>query len=173
MGSTDPEISASPPVEQVFRRMRIAPAYKAVSAEIERIILSGALEPGAPLPTEQELAQQFGVNRSTVREAIRQVEQEGLVEFHLLLRGEPVRVGAGAPEKRLQLCIGPRRHVLAGGRYALGRGGQCAHAVQAAAAAMTINSTRRRGSARATLAQARVGLSPCTIQLSHTSLKPS
>ena len=80
MRSTDPAISTPPVVEQVFRRMRIAPAYKAVSAEIERIILSGALEPGTPLPTEQELAQQFGVNRSTVREAIRQVEQEGLVE---------------------------------------------------------------------------------------------
>ena len=80
MNSSDPAVSALPPAEQVFRRMRIAPAYKAVSAEIERIIVSGALEPGAPLPTEQELAQQFGVNRSTIREAIRQVEQEGLVE---------------------------------------------------------------------------------------------
>ncbi|WP_228527024.1 FadR/GntR family transcriptional regulator [Noviherbaspirillum soli] len=77
---TDPVSKEAPAGDQVFRRMRIAPAYKAVSAEIERIILSGALEPGAPLPTEQELAQQFGVNRSTLREAIRQVEQEGLVE---------------------------------------------------------------------------------------------
>ncbi|MFL6718442.1 MAG: FadR/GntR family transcriptional regulator [Burkholderiaceae bacterium] len=80
MGLTDPVNKEAPAGDQVFRRMRIAPAYKAVSAEIERIILSGALEPGAPLPTEQELAQQFGVNRSTLREAIRQVEQEGLVE---------------------------------------------------------------------------------------------
>ena len=80
MGLTDPVSKETPAGDQVFRRMRIAPAYKAVSAEIERIILSGALEPGAPLPTEQELAQQFGVNRSTLREAIRQVEQEGLVE---------------------------------------------------------------------------------------------
>ena len=80
MGLTDPVSKEAPAGDQVFRRMRIAPAYKAVSAEIERIILSGALEPGAPLPTEQELAQQFGVNRSTLREAIRQVEQEGLVE---------------------------------------------------------------------------------------------
>jgi DNA-binding FadR family transcriptional regulator len=80
MSSTDPIVSAVPQAEQVFRRMRIAPAYKAVSAEIERIIVSGELEPGSPLPTEQELAQKFGVNRSTLREAIRQVEQEGLVE---------------------------------------------------------------------------------------------
>lgn len=80
MSSTDPTAAARPHADQVFRRMRFAPAYKAVSAEIERIIVSGELEPGAPLPTEAELAQQFGVNRSTLREAIRQVEQEGLVE---------------------------------------------------------------------------------------------
>ena len=80
MSSTDSTATVAPQAEQVFRRMRIAPAYKAVSAEIERIIVSGELEPGAPLPTEQELAQQFGVNRSTLREAIRLVEQEGLVE---------------------------------------------------------------------------------------------
>ncbi len=47
MGLTDPVSKETPAGEQVFRRMRIAPAYKAVSAEIERIILSGALEPGA------------------------------------------------------------------------------------------------------------------------------
>jgi GntR family transcriptional repressor for pyruvate dehydrogenase complex len=80
MSSTDPTTAAAPLADQVFRRMRIAPAYKAVSAEIERIIVSGELEPGAPLPTEAELALQFGVNRSTLREAIRLVEQEGLVE---------------------------------------------------------------------------------------------
>ena len=80
MSPTDLIATAAPQAGQVFRRMRIAPAYKAVSAEIERIIVSGELEPGAPLPTEQELAQKFGVNRSTLREAIRQVEQEGLVE---------------------------------------------------------------------------------------------
>jgi DNA-binding FadR family transcriptional regulator len=64
----------------MFRRLRIEPAYKMVSAEIERSILQGSLPSGAPLPTEQELATRFGVHRSTVREAIRQVEQEGLLQ---------------------------------------------------------------------------------------------
>lgn len=66
--------------ESMFSRLRIEPAYKAVSAEIERSILSGKIQPGLPIPTEQCLAEQFGVHRSTVREAIRQVEQEGLLE---------------------------------------------------------------------------------------------
>ena len=65
---------------QVFQRVVVEPAYKAVSAAIERAIVDGALPPGAALPTEQELAERFGVHRSTVREAIRQVEQEGLLQ---------------------------------------------------------------------------------------------
>jgi GntR family transcriptional repressor for pyruvate dehydrogenase complex len=70
----------APGDSNVFRRLRIEPAYKAVSAEIERTILNGTIKPGTPLPTEQELAESFGVNRSTVREAIRQIEQEGLLQ---------------------------------------------------------------------------------------------
>ena len=65
---------------EVFRRVVYEPAYKAVSAQIERAIVDGALPLGAALPTEQELAERFGVHRSTVREAIRQVEQEGLLQ---------------------------------------------------------------------------------------------
>lgn len=64
----------------MFRRLHLEPAYKAVSAEIERSILAGDIEPGTLLPTEQALAERFGVHRSTVREAIRQVEQEGLLQ---------------------------------------------------------------------------------------------
>jgi DNA-binding FadR family transcriptional regulator len=68
------------PRAEVFRRVTVEPAYKAVSAAIERAILDGALPTGSALPTETELAQRFGVHRSTVREAIRQVEQEGLLQ---------------------------------------------------------------------------------------------
>ena len=65
---------------EVFRRVVVEPAYKAVSAQIERAIVDGALPLGAALPTEQQLSARFGVHRSTVREAIRQVEQEGLLQ---------------------------------------------------------------------------------------------
>ena len=63
-----------------FQRLKIAPAYRAVSDEIERGILNGLLAPGTALPTEQALAERFGVNRSTVREAIRRIEQDGLLQ---------------------------------------------------------------------------------------------
>jgi len=63
----------------VFAPLRHSPAYRLLSERIERRILDGELKPGDPLPTEQELAESFGVNRSTVREAIRLLEQEGLL----------------------------------------------------------------------------------------------
>ena len=63
-----------------FRSLARQPAYKAVSGVMEQHILSGELKPGTPLPPEQELAAQFGVNRSTIRESIRLLEQEGLLE---------------------------------------------------------------------------------------------
>jgi GntR family transcriptional regulator, transcriptional repressor for pyruvate dehydrogenase complex len=54
-------------------------AYGRVASEIEKRILSRSLAPGDPLPAETELARQFGVNRSTVREAVRRLESAGLV----------------------------------------------------------------------------------------------
>lgn len=77
---TTPSCVAGTETAGMFRQIRLEPAYKAVSAEIERSILEGVLKPGEPLPTEQALAEHFGVHRSTVREAIRQVEQEGLLQ---------------------------------------------------------------------------------------------
>lgn len=60
-------------------KLKLIPAYQVVSGELERLITSGVLRPGDPMPSEFELAGNFGVNRSTVREGIRQLETEGLV----------------------------------------------------------------------------------------------
>src|SRR5215813_12801376 len=62
-----------------FERIKALPAYAMVADAIERKILSGSLRPGDPIGTESELVRQFGVNRSTVREGIRLLEQSGLV----------------------------------------------------------------------------------------------
>lgn len=67
-------------IEPLFEKVKVIPAYQMISSAVEKQILTGKLVPGTMLPTEAELAEQFGVNRSTVREAIRQLEQEGLVE---------------------------------------------------------------------------------------------
>jgi GntR family transcriptional regulator, transcriptional repressor for pyruvate dehydrogenase complex len=62
-----------------FDRLNVLSAYQIVSRELRRLIDSGELKAGDQLPTEATLAQQFGVNRSTVREGIRLLENEGLV----------------------------------------------------------------------------------------------
>jgi DNA-binding FadR family transcriptional regulator len=62
-----------------FDRINARPAYELVADEIEKKILAGVLHPGDPIGTESELVRQFGVNRSTVREGIRLLEQSGLV----------------------------------------------------------------------------------------------
>src|SRR5437764_1054672 len=45
----------------------------------EREILARRIRPGEPIGTEAQLVKQFGVNRSTVREGIRLLEQSGLI----------------------------------------------------------------------------------------------
>jgi len=62
-----------------FERLNVAPAYQMVADAIEREIVSGRIGPGERIGTESELVRQFGVNRSTVREGIRVLEQGGLI----------------------------------------------------------------------------------------------
>ncbi len=50
-----------------------------VADRIQAQILDGSLRAGSRLPPERELARQFGVNRSSVREALKTLEQLGLV----------------------------------------------------------------------------------------------
>lgn len=60
------------------KRLRIA---EQVATHIRDAILGGTFAPGDSLPSERELADQFGVNRSSVREALHRLEASGLVEM--------------------------------------------------------------------------------------------
>jgi len=51
-----------------------------LAAELRRQILGMALPTGAPLPTERDLVTQTGLSRSSVREALRILEAENLVQ---------------------------------------------------------------------------------------------
>ena len=64
--------SDAPPLAQLSARERIYEALKAW-------IVEGVLEPEEQLK-DLELAERFGVSRTPVREALRQLEDEGLVE---------------------------------------------------------------------------------------------
>jgi GntR family transcriptional regulator, transcriptional repressor for pyruvate dehydrogenase complex len=54
-------------------------AYQRIVAQIEEAVYSGRLKPGERLPGERELMTQFGVGRSTVREALRVLQAAELI----------------------------------------------------------------------------------------------
>jgi GntR family transcriptional regulator len=56
------------------------PAYRRIADSLRHDIEVGPLQGGDQLPTEQELAEEWGASRSTVREAIRFLVTRGLVE---------------------------------------------------------------------------------------------
>jgi len=65
------------PVE--FETIRRNKVYEEVARQIQNHILE-RLKPGDVLPPEREMAQKFGVSRSSVRDAIRSLELVGLLE---------------------------------------------------------------------------------------------
>jgi len=56
--------------------------YEQIVQQIEDSILKGALQAGAQLPAERDLAHQFGVSRTAVREAMKTLREKGLVEAY-------------------------------------------------------------------------------------------
>jgi GntR family transcriptional repressor for pyruvate dehydrogenase complex len=65
------------------------PAPDRVASRIQARILDGSLSPGERLPPERELATELRVNRSSVREALKKLEQLRLIEIQ---RGSGARV---------------------------------------------------------------------------------
>ena len=55
------------------------PLYRQLTKRLRAPIESGALPPGHPLPREADLAGRFGVSLITVRQALRDLEGEGLI----------------------------------------------------------------------------------------------
>jgi GntR family transcriptional repressor for pyruvate dehydrogenase complex len=88
-------------VSDLFAPLDDHPAYRQIANVIEERIVGRSLRAGDPLPSETDLARQFGVNRSTIREAIRELETHGLLgrvrgEKRLrVTRPEPHRVSSG------------------------------------------------------------------------------
>jgi len=54
--------------------------YEQVVEHLQRYIITNSLQPGDRLPTELELADQFGVSRHSVREAVKVLESAGIIE---------------------------------------------------------------------------------------------
>jgi GntR family transcriptional regulator len=86
------------------------PLHDQVAGQLRRSIAEGDAHPGDRLPPARDLAAVLGVNTNTVLRALRELRDEGLLEFR---RGLGVRV-AGTPERGLLLS--KARELLALGR---------------------------------------------------------
>ncbi len=65
----------------MYTRIQSAKVFEQVATQIEKRILAGELHSGDRLPTERELAEQFQVSRTAVREAMKILAQKGLVDM--------------------------------------------------------------------------------------------
>jgi len=63
-----------------FKSLQIVKTSELVERDIKKAIMNGQLKPGDKLPTEKEMAQQFGVSLVTLREALRGLQLFGLIE---------------------------------------------------------------------------------------------
>ncbi|MCP4718257.1 MAG: FadR family transcriptional regulator, partial [Desulfobacteraceae bacterium] len=71
----------------MFKKAKQSRVFQDVVEQIQDAILSGKLEPGTKLPAERELKDMFNTSRGTLREALRVLEQKGLIEIKLGVTG--------------------------------------------------------------------------------------
>jgi GntR family transcriptional repressor for pyruvate dehydrogenase complex len=92
-------MSDTPPV--AFEPLQPHRMFEVVSDRVRDKIAQGELRPGDKLPAERDLATQFGVSRSAVREALRSLEVTGVVELKKGVKGGAFIVG-GSPDRMAQ-----------------------------------------------------------------------
>jgi GntR family transcriptional regulator, transcriptional repressor for pyruvate dehydrogenase complex len=64
----------------LYKVIQASRLYEQIVQQIEGSILKGELSEGSQLPAERDLAKQFGVSRTAVREAIKALQEKGLVD---------------------------------------------------------------------------------------------
>jgi DNA-binding FadR family transcriptional regulator len=74
----------------LFREAKQSRIFQDVVEQIEDAILDGDLSAGDRLPPERELKETLKTSRSTLREALRVLEQKGLIEMRLGMGGGAV-----------------------------------------------------------------------------------
>jgi DNA-binding FadR family transcriptional regulator len=65
----------------MFEKIKPSFIYHKIVDQIENAIFSDRLKPGDKLPPERELTEVFNTSRRTLREALRVLEQKGLIEI--------------------------------------------------------------------------------------------
>ncbi|MFF3503557.1 winged helix-turn-helix domain-containing protein [Streptomyces sp. NPDC003247] len=90
-------------------------SYREVADELRARIRAGELRPGQRMPTQAKLAEEFGVERGTVRQALRILHEERLLTN--VSKGSPATIaaapdkgplGSGAPPLPTAVALAPR-----------------------------------------------------------------
>ncbi|MFO7708600.1 MAG: FCD domain-containing protein [Desulfobacterales bacterium] len=91
----------------MFQTAKPTKVFQEVVAQIEEAILTGRIATGQTLPSERDLKEMFQISRGTLREALRVLEQKGLIEIRLGVGGGSVvkAVDAGGVTESLGLLI--------------------------------------------------------------------
>jgi GntR family transcriptional repressor for pyruvate dehydrogenase complex len=82
----------------LFRKARQNRIFQDVVDQIQSAILDGHIQPGEKLPAERELGEMLGTSRGTLREALRVLEQKGLIEIRLGVGGGAIAKGPGGDQ---------------------------------------------------------------------------
>lgn len=88
--------------------------YEHITEQIKQLILSGELAPGDKLPSTKELSEQFGVGRSTTREALSALKAMGLIDIrqggNCTVKSPPLQAQALLPD--LQVLLNHKESIL-------------------------------------------------------------
>jgi GntR family transcriptional repressor for pyruvate dehydrogenase complex len=74
----------------MFQQAKQSKVFQNVVDQIQDAILQGKLKAGSKLPAERELKELFKTSRGTLREALRVLEQKGLITIKTGVNGGPV-----------------------------------------------------------------------------------
>ena len=90
-----------------FVKARRVRSFDDVVDQVRAAIIDGSILAGERLPSERELAEQFGVSRATLREALRALEAVGLIEIRVGAHG-----GAFATDGAVERSVESLRRVV-------------------------------------------------------------
>ncbi len=87
---------------EVYSPVQTERLYEQIVNQIEQRIVAGDLKVGDQLPAEKELAEQFGVSRTAVREAVKALREKRLVEIR---PGRGTFITSGAPGSSMRYSL--------------------------------------------------------------------
>jgi DNA-binding FadR family transcriptional regulator len=89
----------------MFQAAKQTKVFQDVVSQIQEAILEGRLKTGDVLPSERQLKDMFNISRGTLREALRVLEQKGLIEIKLGVGGGSVVKDLNTDQIRESLAL--------------------------------------------------------------------